>query len=135
MRGKLQNSVIGSTRDNSFELIFKIFSTNQNRIKTKPKTKLGLTSVIAYNNSIFKIQPRQQAPWLLMISNGFCCLSCQRRIAQHAFDVRASKQFSSLAFHTCNNRSEEHTSELQSRGHLVCRLLLEKKNTLTHSMT
>src|SRR5690625_5446893 len=28
-------------------------------------------------------------------------------------------------------RSEEHTSELQSRGHLVCRLLLEKKNELS----
>src|SRR5690554_7282754 len=27
-----------------------------------------------------------------------------------------------------NRRSEEHTSELQSRPHLVCRLLLEKKN-------
>src|SRR5207253_11277548 len=27
-----------------------------------------------------------------------------------------------------HRRSEEHTSELQSRGHLVCRLLLEKKN-------
>src|SRR5439155_8945332 len=27
-------------------------------------------------------------------------------------------------------RSEEHTSELQSRGHLVCRLLLEKKKEL-----
>src|SRR5215510_16213353 len=27
----------------------------------------------------------------------------------------------------CCRRSEEHTSELQSRGHLVCRLLLEKK--------
>src|SRR5690625_5656635 len=26
-------------------------------------------------------------------------------------------------------RSEEHTSELQSRGHIVCRLLLEKKKT------
>src|SRR5690625_6404869 len=26
-----------------------------------------------------------------------------------------------------DRRSEEHTSELQSRGHLVCRLLLEKK--------
>src|SRR5690625_6237811 len=26
-----------------------------------------------------------------------------------------------------SERSEEHTSELQSRGHLVCRLLLEKK--------
>src|SRR5436305_11248772 len=35
-----------------------------------------------------------------------------------------------------NNRSEEHTSELQSRPHLVCRLLLEKKKphyTLLHS--
>src|SRR5437870_8248943 len=31
-------------------------------------------------------------------------------------------------------RSEEHTSELQSRGHLVCRLLLEKKkNNQVHS--
>src|SRR2546429_6318842 len=32
-------------------------------------------------------------------------------------------------------RSEEHTSELQSRLHLVCRLLLEKKKkiTITHS--
>src|SRR3989442_10530010 len=28
-------------------------------------------------------------------------------------------------------RSEEHTSELQSRPHLVCRLLLEKKKTTT----
>src|SRR5690554_7408196 len=28
-----------------------------------------------------------------------------------------------------NRRSEEHTSELQSRPHLVCRLLLEKKKT------
>src|SRR2546429_1623099 len=30
-------------------------------------------------------------------------------------------------------RSEEHTSELQSRLHLVCRLLLEKKNTWTRA--
>src|SRR2546429_6628752 len=28
---------------------------------------------------------------------------------------------------SCRQRSEEHTSELQSRLHLVCRLLLEKK--------
>src|SRR5688572_31416105 len=33
-------------------------------------------------------------------------------------------------------RSEEHTSELQSQSNLVCRLLLEKKNTMTpHSTT
>src|SRR5438552_14048803 len=32
-------------------------------------------------------------------------------------------------------RSEEHTSELQSPDHLVCRLLLEKKNTLVSLIT
>src|SRR5690625_6678339 len=31
------------------------------------------------------------------------------------------------------DRSEEHTSELQSRGHLVCRLLLEKKKRKLNS--
>src|SRR5690625_2652423 len=32
-----------------------------------------------------------------------------------------------LGGYSAEERSEEHTSELQSRGHLVCRLLLEKK--------
>src|SRR3712207_7191266 len=32
-------------------------------------------------------------------------------------------------------RSEEHTSELQSRQYLVCRLLLEKKNITIHADT
>src|ERR1039458_10447372 len=34
---------------------------------------------------------------------------------------------------TGNSRSEEHTSELQSLRHLVCRLLLEKKKTNNYS--
>src|SRR5438874_7459065 len=34
--------------------------------------------------------------------------------------------------HRKSGRSEEHTSELQSRRDLVCRLLLEKKNNLRH---
>src|SRR5258708_19382140 len=33
------------------------------------------------------------------------------------------------------NRSEEHTSELQSPDHLVCRLLLEKKNNPHTTLT
>src|SRR5690349_25003068 len=33
----------------------------------------------------------------------------------------------------CPYRSEEHTSELQSRRDLVCRLLLEKKNSLNNN--
>src|SRR2546422_7396078 len=46
-----------------------------------------------------------------------------------------------LAGFACRNRplgagrSEEHTSELQSRLHLVCRLLLEKKKIRVHTTT
>src|SRR2546422_3070034 len=35
----------------------------------------------------------------------------------------------------CEARSEEHTSELQSRLHLVCRLLLEKKKKIRRNET
>src|SRR3989442_11760552 len=37
----------------------------------------------------------------------------------------------SVLFADLVGRSEEHTAELQSRPHLVCRLLLEKKNSRT----
>src|SRR3712207_8542073 len=46
-------------------------------------------------------------------------------------DYREMKQALGLAHfegRTWGGRSEEHTSELQSRQYLVCRLLLEKKN-------
>src|SRR2546422_6223462 len=39
-----------------------------------------------------------------------------------------------LAAAADRERSEEHTSELQSRLHLVCRLLLEKKKTTPHQI-
>src|SRR3712207_8196751 len=38
----------------------------------------------------------------------------------------------SLETKSCDKRSEEHTSELQSRQYLVCRLLLEKKKNQFH---
>src|SRR5690625_7059279 len=44
-----------------------------------------------------------------------------RLVSRYSWRIRLARQL----FH--NFRSEEHTSELQSRGHLVCRLLLEKK--------
>src|SRR5207253_9786884 len=40
---------------------------------------------------------------------------------------RACRSTSGRRTRSTTARSEEHTSELQSRGHLVCRLLLEKK--------
>src|SRR2546422_7344628 len=53
-----------------------------------------------------------------------------RRSAAPTSPRRAS---SSAGSRSCRwKRSEEHTSELQSRLHLVCRLLLEKKKTDLH---
>src|SRR5690625_6818405 len=53
-----------------------------------------------------------------------------RNYRHHADGIKCSW----ISVHGLNDwnvkpRSEEHTSELQSRGHLVCRLLLEKKKT------
>src|SRR3712207_7911769 len=42
---------------------------------------------------------------------------------------------SAIALSTITLRSEEHTSELQSRQYLVCRLLLEKKKTNKYAYT
>src|SRR5258708_24364361 len=43
--------------------------------------------------------------------------------------VASGRSPSREANSACRRRSEEHTSELQSPDHLVCRLLLEKKKT------
>src|SRR5258708_11176316 len=42
--------------------------------------------------------------------------------------INFSRSYRSIPATSQRNRSEEHTSELQSPDHLVCRLLLEKKN-------
>src|SRR5690606_12188653 len=49
-----------------------------------------------------------------------------RRHRRHQVDPRSPRQTT-----TRDSRSEEHTSELQSRENLVCRLLLEKRNETT----
>src|SRR2546425_7113948 len=51
-----------------------------------------------------------------------------------AFNVREMiGEIAALSQPLASKRSEEHTSELQSLAYLVCRLLLEKKKTLTSS--
>src|SRR2546429_3719154 len=65
------------------------------------------------------------------------CLDCQRGDCQRqaALHHRVNSDESSRSIgerasrEAGSERSEEHTSELQSRLHLVCRLLLEKKKT------
>src|SRR3712207_8772274 len=44
-----------------------------------------------------------------------------------------AKDFVTGLFDAQGRRSEEHTSELQSRQYIVCRLLLEKKRSTNHT--
>src|SRR3989442_11784882 len=50
------------------------------------------------------------------------CTTWLQRLARNRSETLEPRRASGLS-----HRSEEHTSELQSRPHLVCRLLLEKK--------
>src|SRR5439155_20092309 len=54
------------------------------------------------------------------------CCRLSRRSASRSLTPYVCRRYATEP-RTCAGRSEEHTSELQSRGHLVCRLLLEKK--------
>src|SRR5687768_17907483 len=63
----------------------------------------------------------------LIVSNG----EFGDRLIDHA--ARLGLEFRALQFEW--GRSEEHTSELQSRLHLVCRLLLEKKKKKKNQIT
>src|SRR5690625_5455329 len=64
---------------------------------------------------------RVDGPW--DPSAGLFCNPRKLLLDPHARGVSHASPLMSSFF----PRSEEHTSELQSRGHLVCRLLLEKK--------
>src|SRR5258708_31108255 len=52
----------------------------------------------------------------------------RRQLYRFQSSVRAERLHPELMIEIDIARSEEHTSELQSPDHLVCRLLLEKKN-------
>src|SRR5690625_6692124 len=57
-------------------------------------------------------------------------LGFTRSISSSMSDARLSCRRYASSRISSRLRSEEHTSELQSRGHLVCRLLLEKKKRI-----
>src|SRR5207244_5463081 len=62
------------------------------------------------------------------------CITVQAPIFYSNIRSRGDPNGLSGCGNACARRSEEHTSELQSPDHLVCRLLLEKKKT-THLTT
>src|SRR5690625_5621171 len=96
---------------------------------------------------LFRIPSTWPPFWLSRYAHGLCTFVGTQYVA-HVLDtahpyrrgglclgLRLRSSIIGLWFHHCPGavlascpllRSEEHTSELQSRGHLVCRLLLEK---------
>src|SRR3712207_7039905 len=79
-------------------------------------------------------------PYTTLFRSGFVIANLGSTNNEIAFDIHLGGTTGQRQFFTVGtagaSRSEEHTSELQSRQYLVCRLLLEKKTTnpYTHSI-
>src|SRR3989442_9462470 len=58
--------------------------------------------------------------------------SSNPRDYEAGFPLHPHRGIETVTYVLWGERSEEHTSELQSRPHLVCRLLLEKKKSKLH---
>src|SRR5687768_18226116 len=76
--------------------------------------ELALQNSNAHQHLIFECSPERPAAVIAIKQQGRVLFRFARRPALYIEVIRLK-------------RSEEHTSELQSRLHLVCRLLLEKK--------
>src|SRR3989442_8786119 len=77
--------------------------------------------------TLFRSQPAAQRRRRSPPAGGKCPVARAERGARSRADLRAHRLAAATFLERDFSRSEEHTSELQSRPHLVCRLLLEKK--------
>src|SRR5690625_6085988 len=88
------------------------------RVSSPPTARLRRRAARAPRRPATRAFPRAARPARTSAPRSACVVTCccaRARSWLHGPDDAAQ------------DRSEEHTSELQSRGHLVCRLLLEKK--------
>src|SRR5690625_5523474 len=93
---------------------------------SKSQLKDGFAEIIGKENYSRGVIVRQEDD--LLHIDMYIIVSYGTKISEIAHNVQSQVKYNlnkSLGLDI--DRSEEHTSELQSRGHLVCRLLLEKK--------
>src|SRR5690625_7000876 len=77
----------------------------------------------------YRLDPCNQLPWAIRLTQIVVSAKFQPEQTVNFFHPGGSNYDGHIGgFAQFAARSEEHTSELQSRGHLVCRLLLEKKH-------
>src|SRR5438046_943549 len=102
------------------------------RIGTERSTDAGLKNAAELEKIIQLVAERQSRRERLAIKVGERFLLVQAEdIIYASLAAEGISVVTSQHAGTSNYRSEEHTSELQSLTNLVCRLLLEKKNTIT----
>src|SRR3712207_7024552 len=91
-----------------------------------PRTTLVPYTTLFRSGLSFEPEPRRPPGYALFVAGVITLLGEDLRalaFAQHLLGTVTA---------LLTYRSEEHTSELQSRQYLVCRLLLEKKHTSTY---
>src|SRR2546422_7681534 len=92
------------------------------RCATRYSSNSGTVAVTAA--AIWYGQLAEYNPWRFARPTSTTCISVERAMTS---GQRKLFHWSLVIARSTEMRSEEHTSELQSRLHLVCRLLLEKK--------
>src|SRR5690625_1653600 len=110
-----------------------ILRNNPTQVTLRNNTRQATKNQFAQITAAWRqLSDAQRSTWLNHTENGksgFYLYSSRNRHVLAAGGTIVKTFAISPAFPTeLITRSEEHTSELQSRGHLVCRLLLEKKN-------
>src|SRR5690554_7267990 len=101
---------------------------------TRPPPRSTLfpyTTLFRSNDSSTLTEVKYSGPTLEISTKTNSHKTMQHQIAPSLL----AADFSNLAGEVAMIRSEEHTSELQSRPHLVCRLLLEKKKKIKNERT
>src|SRR5690625_5368161 len=94
--------------------------------------KIGMTQLFLDNGELIPVTVVQAEPNVVlqkktMENDGYEAIQIGFHDERDSRINKAGKGHAEKANTSPKRRSEEHTSELQSRGHLVCRLLLEKK--------
>src|SRR5690625_6525513 len=103
----------------------------EHRLEQTKKKKESIKSIDEFSKN-FSVDPELVNPYLDCIKSS----PLPQKIKLESLILRPNVHFEALRsylkplddFLSEYKRSEEHTSELQSRGHIVCRLLLEKKD-------
>src|SRR3712207_7445901 len=99
-------------------------------IRRPPRSTLFPYTTLFRSDELNGQMPFVQIKGTILSFEEFTTSPRKKRIVAHFSDGHGVVDL--VWFRATQYRSEEHTSELQSRQYLVCRLLLEKKNTTAH---